>query len=392
MINLLAKIFIKDRNNVSSPVVHGQYGMLSGIVGIGFNLLLFAGKLLAGLLSNSIAIMADAFNNLSDVGTSVTTLVCFKLAGHKPDSDHPFGHGRFEYIAGLIVSMAILLMGFELGKSSIDKILNRTDVDFSITVVIILVISICVKLYMFLYNTSLAKKISSTSLKATAMDSISDTLGTTAVLVSMLLLKFTGINIDGYCGLLVAVLILLNGYKTLRETITPLLGQRPDGEYVRKIEALVMSYPEVIGMHDLVVHDYGPGRSMVSLHAEVDASADFVKTHDAIDNIERELSETFHCNAVIHMDPIVTDDEKTNAVCQKIKDLVRTLDAGISIHDFRMVSGPTHTNLIFDVAAPFSLKMTDSQIKEEIVKLVKGLGGKYIAKVTVDRLIVNTEA
>ena len=391
MINLLAKIFIKDRNNVSSPIVHGKYGMLSGIVGIGFNLLLFAGKLLAGLLSSSIAIMADAFNNLSDAGTSLTTLVCFKLAGHKPDSDHPFGHGRFEYIAGLIVSMAILLMGIELGKTSIDKIINRSDVVFSLTVVIILVVSICVKLYMFIYNTALSKKIGSSSLKATAMDSISDTLGTTAVLISMLLVKFVGINIDGYCGLLVAVLILVNGYKSLKETISPLLGQRPDADYVQNIEAHVMAHPEVIGMHDLVVHDYGPGRFMLSLHAEVDANEDFIHIHDAIDNIERELSETFNCTAVIHMDPIVTDDAKTDATSQMIKDLVKTIDSSISIHDFRMVSGPTHTNIIFDVAAPFSLKLSDSQIKEEIIHLVKGLGGNYIAKVTVDRLIVNTE-
>lgn len=371
--------------------MHRIYGILCGIVGIIFNLLLFSGKLLAGWLSRSIAIIADALNNLSDAGSSLSTLVCFDLAGHKPDTEHPFGHGRYEYISGLIVSMAILVMGFELGKTSIGKILNPSKVDFSLTVIFILIASVCVKLYMFYYNTSISKKINSSSIKATAMDSISDCFATTAVLLSMIILKFTNINIDGYCGLLVAVFILINGYKTLKSTISPLLGEQPDKKFVSRVESIVNAHDEVIGTHDLIVHDYGLGRFMVSLHAEVNANADFILTHDAIDNIEHELSETLGCKAVIHMDPIVTDDNLTNETCQMIKELVKSIDPDITIHDFRMVSGPTHTNIIFDIAAPYSVKLTDNQIKSEVLRLVKGLEGNYHAIITIDRLYVGKD-
>ncbi|MBP3501240.1 MAG: cation transporter, partial [Oscillospiraceae bacterium] len=301
MITLLSRWFIRDRDHVTDPAVRRAYGQLCGLTGIGLNVLLFIGKFLAGTISGSIAITADAFNNLSDAGSSVITLLGFRLAGRKPDPEHPFGHGRIEYISGLIVSGLILLMGAELAKTSFDKILHPAAVDFSVIAMVILAVSILVKLYMSLYNRQIGKKINSAAMAATAADSISDAISTSAVLAAMLVAKFSGLMIDGYVGMIVAVLILISGVKAAKETIAPLLGQAPETEFVQQIERIVMSHPPICGIHDLVVHDYGPGRVMISLHAEVPAGGDMLELHDVIDNAEIALRRELNCEAVIHM-------------------------------------------------------------------------------------------
>ena len=308
MISLLARLFIKPDPAREEPETRRAYGVLCGIVGICLNVLLFAGKFLAGTLSGSIAITADAFNNLSDAGSSFVTLVGFQLAGQKPDSEHPFGHGRMEYVSGLAVSVLILLMGLELGKTSIEKILHPEPVDSSPLIFAILCASILVKLYMFLYNRRLGKKLASPAMEATAMDSLSDSVATAAVLIATLVGRFTGLEIDGWCGVLVAAFILWSGINAVRDTLDPLLGTPPTHEFVQRIRDLVMAHSTILGIHDLIVHDYGPGRVMISLHAEVPANEDVLALHDEIDNVEKELREKLGCDAVIHMDPVVTDD------------------------------------------------------------------------------------
>lgn len=388
MISLLSKWFIKDRDNVTDPAVRRAYGSLCGIVGIALNLLLFAGKFLAGILSGSIAVTADAFNNLSDAGSSVITLLGFHLAGKKPDPDHPFGHGRIEYISGLIVSGLILLMAFELGKSSFEKILHPEVVDFSLLAIVILAVSVAVKLYMSFYNASVGKKIDSAAMKATAADSRSDAISTSAVLLAMLVGKWTGLMIDGYVGLLVAVLILIAGINAARETIAPLLGQAPEEEFVKDIERIVMSHAPICGIHDLVVHDYGPGRVMLSLHAEVPASGNILELHDVIDNAEFDLREQLGCEATIHMDPIVTDDGLTGELRRQVAELVKTIDERMTIHDFRMVPGGTHTNLIFDAVIPYDDKLKKDEVEKQIKELIHEMDGNYFAVVLVENSYV----
>ena len=382
MISLLARLFLRKKDPAD---LRRGYGMLCGAVGIGLNLLLFGGKFLAGTLSGSIAITADAFNNLSDAGSSFVTLVGFHLAGQKPDVHHPFGHGRIEYLSGLAVSMLILLMGFELGRSSLDKILRPSPVDSSPLVLGILCVSIAVKLYMAFYNHTLGKKLSAPAMLATAVDSLSDSAATFAVLAATLVGQFSGVLIDGWVGLLVAALILWSGAKSAKETIDPLLGTPPTHEFVQRIRDLVMAHPGIIGIHDLIVHDYGPGRVMISLHAEVPATENVLDIHDEIDNVEKELQEKLGCEAVIHMDPIVTDDGVTAETRQRVAALVRCIDDEISIHDFRMVSGATHTNLIFDAVVPFGFRLTDAQVAEKIKTAVRALDGTYYAVVHVER-------
>ena len=382
MISLLARLFLRKKDPAD---LRRGYGMLCGAVGIGLNLLLFGGKFLAGTLSGSIAITADAFNNLSDAGSSFVTLVGFHLAGQKPDVHHPFGHGRIEYLSGLAVSMLILLMGFELGRSSLDKILHPSPVDSSPLVLGILCVSIAVKLYMAFYNHTLGKKLSAPAMLATAVDSLSDSAATFAVLAATLVGQFSGVLIDGWVGLLVAALILWSGAKSAKETIDPLLGTPPTHEFVQRIRDLVMAHPGIIGIHDLIVHDYGPGRVMISLHAEVPATENVLDIHDEIDNVEKELQEKLGCEAVIHMDPIVTDDGVTAETRQRVAALVRCIDDEISIHDFHMVSGATHTNLIFDAVVPFGFRLTDAQVAEKIKTAVRALDGTYYAVVHVER-------
>lgn len=384
MITLLSHLFIKNRDDVTNPAVRRAYGQLCGMVGIALNLVLFVGKFFAGTVSGSVAITADAFNNLSDAGSSVVTLLGFRLAGKKPDPEHPFGHGRMEYVSGLIVAGLILLMGAELAKSSFEKVLHPEAVDFSALTAVILVVSVCVKLYMCLYNRRISRKIDSVAMAATAADSFSDSIATTAVLAAMLVGRFTGLMIDGWVGLVVACLILWSGVQAARDTISPLLGQPPKKEFVEEIERLVMAHEGICGVHDLVVHDYGPGRRMISLHAEVPASGDILEMHDLVDNIEQELSKTLGCQAVIHMDPILTDDAQTNELRARVAALVRGVDEQATIHDFRIVTGPTHTNLIFDAVRPFDGKMTNQEMAARIREAVRALPGSYYAIVKVE--------
>ncbi len=385
MVSLLARLFIKDNENTSSPAVRQAYGILCGSVGIALNILLFAGKFLAGLFSNSIAVTADAFNNLSDAGSSLITLVGFKMAGQKPDPHHPFGHGRIEYLSGLLVSVAILIMAFELMRSSIGKILHPQPVDFSLLTTGILLASIAVKIYMACYNGNIARKIDSSAMKATATDSLSDTLSTTVVLASMLIGHFTGLQIDGYCGVLVGLFIFYAGYDAARDTISPLLGQPPNPDFVKNVERIVLSYEPVLGIHDMVVHDYGPGRVMLSLHAEVPADGSLILLHDTIDNIEHRLHDELHCEAVIHMDPVVTDDDRTNHIRQKVTDILKNTYPEICFHDFRVVEGPTHTNIIFDIVVPFDYRNTDEEITDFLKDEIRRLDDSYFAVIQVDK-------
>ncbi len=387
MLTLLIKWFIRDSSNTTDPKVRTAYGVLAGAVGIGLNLLLFVGKLLAGTLTGSIAISADAFNNLSDVGSSLLMLLGFTLARQKPDPEHPFGHGRMEYIAGLFVAVAILLMGFELIKNSVEKVLHPEPVAMSFLSAAILVIAILVKLYMFVYNWRLAARIESSAMSAIALDSLNDAVATTVVLLSMGIVHFMELALDGWCGILVACFVLFSGFKAMRGTIAPLLGQPPDPALIRRIESIVLSDPNVLGMHDMIVHDYGPGRRMVSLHAEVPANGDILVMHDMIDNIEKQLRDTLLCPAVIHMDPVVTDDKLTDETYARVAEVVKGLDERATIHDFRMVMGPTHTNVIFDVVVPYDVPLSENQIKQRVAHMVHALDANYFATVDVDRSI-----
>ena len=389
MISLLAKWLIPNWEQVEDGAVRRAWGALCGFVGIGLNILLFAGKLVAGTLSGSIAITADAFNNLSDAGSSVVTLLGFRLAGKKPDAGHPFGHGRLEYVSGLIVAGLILLMGAELAKSSVDKILHPEAVTFSWLAAGILLASIGVKLYMYLYNRAVGKKIKSAAMSATAADSLSDTAATSAVLLAMVIGKLTDVQLDGWVGLVVALFILWSAVQAARDTISPLLGQAPDPMLVKEIESLVMAHDTVVGIHDLVVHDYGPGRCIISLHAEVPADEQVLELHDVIDNIEEELAQKLHCEAVIHMDPVVVGDPTVTALHQQVAALVKTIDPRITIHDFRMVPGQTHTNLIFDAVIPFDERLTRQQVADRIRQMVSEMEGDYRAVVKVENSYVS---
>ena len=385
MVQLLARCFIKNYEQTESPSVRQSYGVLCGSVGIGFNILLFIGKFLAGLISNSIAITADAFNNLSDAGSSLITLIGFKMAGQKPDTEHPFGHGRIEYLTGLLVSLLILLMGVELIKSSVSKILHPEATECTAVVAGILIVSILVKLYMYLYNRSTGRKIDSAAMMATAADSLSDMLSTSVVLIATLIGKFTGLQIDGWCGLLVGIFILYAGFSAAKDTISPLLGQPPQKEFVEKIESIVQSYPQVLGIHDLIVHDYGPGRVMISLHAEVPASGDMLHLHDTIDNIERQLHRELHCDAVIHMDPVMNDDEETQELKKQVTCCLHELDKSLNLHDFRIVKGPTHTNIIFDILVPFKFQLSDAEISRFMEEKIHSISASYYAVINIDK-------
>lgn len=385
MITLLSRCFIKNRENIQDPKVRQAYGVLCGAAGIALNLILFAGKFFAGFLSGSIAIMADAVNNLSDAGSSVITLIGFRMAGQKPDPHHPFGHGRIEYLSGLFVSIAILLMAAELVQTSFKKILHPEQIFFSPLIVLILLLSILIKLYMAFYNHRIGKKIGSTAMSAAATDSLSDTLATSVVLLSTLCSHFFDFLIDGYCGILVGFFIFFAGIKAARDTISPLLGQPPEPEFVQKIESIVMAHEGILGIHDLIVHDYGPGRVMISLHAEVPADGDILPLHDLIDNIEHELHQKLQCAAVIHMDPICTNDEETMHMRELVKGIVMGIDNRLSMHDFRVVKGPTHTNVIFDLVIPYKFEHTDAETIALIQKEVQDYNPSYYTVIDVDR-------
>ena len=388
MIELLSRIFIKNRDKVNDPAVRRAYGTLCSVYGIFLNVLLFAGKYFAGVLSGSVAIVADAFNNLSDAGSSVISLLGFAIAGKKPDLDHPFGHGRAEYLAGLLLSALIVAMGVELGKSSIEKIISPEPVEAALLPALILLASILVKFYMSLYNKAVGKKINSPSMEATATDSLSDCIATTVVLLSMGISYFFHVNVDGWAGLLVAAFIIFAGYNAMRDTLSPLLGKAPDPELVKEIEETALSHPEIVGIHDLIIHDYGPGRGFVSLHAEVNGKGEIFELHDAVDQAEREIREKFGILATIHMDPIDCDNEQLNQLRDAVADKLTEIDPRIKIHDFRMVPGPTHTNLIFDALVPADLKTTDGELSKRIADLVHRSWKKYYAVVDIDRSYV----
>jgi len=388
MIQFLARRFIRDCDNVEDPAVRRAYGALCGCVGIGLNVLLFLGKLLAGLATGSVAVTADAVNNLSDAGSSVVTLLGFKLAAQAPDQDHPFGHGRLEYISGLVVSMVILLMGAELGKTSLEKILHPEPVDFSPLAAGILCASILVKLYMVLYNRRIGRRIQSAAMAATAADSLSDCLATATVLLGALAGHFWNLQIDGWCGAAVALFILWSGFGAARETVNPLLGQPPSPEFVARIRDLVRAQPGIIGIHDLIVHDYGPGRRILSLHAEVPASGDILELHDVVDALERQLNEELGCLATIHMDPVVNDGGATSEARERVQAVVKVIDPAISIHDFRMVPGPVHTKLIFDAEVPYRFALTDQEVRRRIQSAVRALDENWSAVVEVEKSYV----
>lgn len=385
MVTLLTKIFIKDSKNTSSPAVRQAYGMLCGVVGIGLNLLLFAGKFFAGLLSGSIAITADAFNNLSDAGSSIITLIGFRMAGQKPDPGHPFGHGRIEYISGFLVSLLILLMAFELIKGSVEKIFHPQELTFSPVIVVILAVSILVKCYMALYNARIGRQLDSAAMKATATDSLSDMLATAVVLAATLVSHYAKLSIDGYCGVLVGLFILYAGFQAARDTLNPLLGQAPDPAFVKQIEEIVMSYEPILGIHDLIVHNYGPGRILISLHAEVSADGNLLELHDTIDLAEHRLHNELGCSAVIHMDPVCIHDEQTQRLKIMAQHVISTIDERLTLHDFRIVAGPTHTNLIFDVVTPYDFDYSDAGLCELISRRLKEQDASYCAVIEVDK-------
>ncbi len=388
MITLLARLFIKDRDKVADAAVRRAYGMLCSLTGIGLNVLLFLGKYLAGRLSGSIAMTADAFNNLSDAGSSVITLLGFRMAAKKPDPGHPFGHGRIEYLSGVAVSIIIIVVGVQLGLESIDKIMNPQPVDAGLLPMLVLVASICVKGYMFAYNRGIGRKINSPGMAATAMDSLSDSIATSVVLISMLLSRFAGVNADGWGGIAVACFIIFSGFKAAKETLSPLLGNPPDPQLVHDITSIVFSHSEVMNVHDLIVHDYGPGRLMVSLHAEVPGNGDIYALHDTIDTIEYELSSKLGCDAVIHMDPVSPDGTKTAHMRDELAEAAKSIDPRLSIHDFRIVDGPTHTNVIFDAVLPNDSKLTEEEAVAQLETLVHSLWQNSHPKVHIDRPFV----
>ena len=385
MIKFLAKIFIKDSENVTDHRVRSAYGYLCGAVGIVLNILLFVGKFAAGTLSGSVAVTADAFNNLSDAGSSVISLIGFRLASQKPDPHHPFGHGRFEYIASLVISIIIIVMGFELGKSSFEKIVRPEPVEYSALTFVILAVSILVKLYMFLYNRSTGKRIDSSTMRATAMDSISDAVSTTAVLVSSVIAFFTSVSVDGWMGLAVAAFILFTGFQSAKETVDSLLGAPPEKEFVDEVANIVLSHDGIIGIHDMIVHNYGPGREFVSLHAEVPSDGNMVEIHDTIDNIEHDILQEMGCLATIHMDPVDVRDEFTANVKKRVKVIIEAIDPVITFHDFRMVSGPTHTNVIFDIMVPYGYKLSDEEVVKRISDAIHESDENLFAVIEVDK-------
>lgn len=384
MVTLLVKLFKLEE--LPNDKKRGAYGKLCGIVGIFLNIILFAGKFFAGLLSNSIAITADAFNNLSDAGSSVVTLAGFKLAEQKPDPDHPFGHGRIEYLSGLIVSAVILMMAYELVKDSIDKILHPAEIEFSIIIVLILFASIAVKCYMAFYNFRIGKHIDSAALKATGTDSLSDCISTAVVLIATIIGHLTGLQIDGFCGIAVGCLIFWAGINAAKDTLDPLLGQAPEKAYVEEIEQTVLNFDKhIIGIHDLIVHDYGPGRQIISLHAEVPAEEDLLKIHDIVDNLEMALQKKLGCLTTIHMDPVVTTDKRVDELKEKCIDIITQIDPVLSLHDFRIVFGDSHNNLIFDIVIPHNFRLHDKEVLKTLQKKIKSsIGENYFAVIKID--------
>ncbi len=388
MLDAILRKFVPNYTKTGDRAARQSCGVLSGVVGIALNLLLFAGKLAAGLLAGAISVTADAFNNLSDAASSVVTLVGFRLAGQKADAEHPFGHGRMEYLAGLVVSLLILLVGVELGKSSVEKILHPEETQLSILTAVILLVSIAVKLWMGWFNGALAKRIKSEALRATATDCRSDAIATAAVLLGLILSRVFTLPLDGWVGVLVAILILKAGLESAKATLDPLLGQPPEPDEVQAIEAFILKYEPIQGIHDLVIHDYGPGRRMMSVHAEVPDNSDLMTVHDVIDHVERELKREFSMEAVIHMDPVQTGNPQVEKLRSTVAEQARLIHPELTIHDFRITAGPRFTNLIFDVVVPYEVKLDDRAVKEELTARLAALDPSYRAVIEVDRAYV----
>lgn len=385
MTQWLINRWLLAQGDAESGLSRERYGWLSGIVGIVTNVLLAGVKLIAGAWSGSVAITADGFNNLADVGSSVVTLVGFHLSGKEPDEDHPFGHGRVEYLSGLMVAVAIIVVGVEILKSSINKLLAPEPVVVTGWMIVVLVGSILGKLWLWYFNRKVNEKAKSTAIKAAAVDSLVDAQATGGVLLGITVGYFLERPIDGYMGILVSCAILKAGWDTIRTAIDPLLGQPPEPELVAAIEAFVMNYPEITGVHDLVVHDYGPGRCMCSIHAEVPMDAELMVIHEVIDHAERELKKHFHMEAVIHMDPIATNDPQVLATRHLMTELLVEIDPRLSIHDFRMTAGEQRKNLIFDVVVPSNLNLTDKQLKEMVEEKVNQWDETYGVIMSIDR-------
>lgn len=385
MTNLLIKLFVKDSKNTSDPAVRKRYGYLGAFTGIVLNILLFLGKLIAGILSGGISVIADAFNNLSDAGSSIMTFVGFKMAGMPADSEHPYGHGRMEYVSGIIISFIIMMMGFELGKSSVEKILSPEKSEFSILAVSVLGASLLVKLWMALFNTKLGRKIDSATMKAAAADSLSDCISTSVVIICMFIQLFSGFELDSYAGIVVALFILYTGFNTFKDSLTPLLGAKPKKELVEEIENTVMNYDGIVGVHDLMVHDYGVGRMVISLHAEISSKTDIMLAHELIDLIEDDLREKYRCSVTIHMDPVVVDDQKADEVKKVVLDIIKNIDSSLTIHDFRITDGVSRINVIFDLVTPFGFRYKDGELALMIKNAIAEKDGRLNAVITVER-------
>lgn len=381
---LLIRIFVKDHENTDDPRVRERYGKFAGVVGIVSNLILCIMKILIGLVSRSIAIIADGINNLADASSSIITLVGFKLASQPEDEDHPYGHARIEYLTGLFISIVIIVIGLQLLRTSIDKILHPDPLEFSCLTIIILVAAILIKLWQSLFNRSIGRKIRSVTLMATAADSRNDVISTSVVLISVIVGKFTGIQIDGYMGCLVALFIIWSGIQLVRETTSPLLGEAPDQELVDSIAEIVKKEPGVLGIHDLMVHNYGPGKIFASMHIEVDADGDLMESHDMIDNIEKRIKDELHVEFVVHMDPVKTDDPLITKMKKIIADALLPLDGVDNIHDFRIVPGPTHTNIIFDVVLAADCSLSEKEITGIAAEAARSVDNDFYVVITFD--------
>lgn len=384
MTNILIKLFVKDYQNITNFKVRERYGKFAGIVGIASNFLLFLIKITVGTLFNSIAIIADAVNNLSDSGSSLVTLVGFKISGKPADAQHPYGHARMEYISGLIVSFVILFLGLQLIQSSVRKIIHPEAAEFSVVTIWTLVIAILIKLWQCLFYRKIGKIIKSTTLMATSVDSQNDILATAAVLAAMLATRFTGYNLDGYMGAVVALFIMTTGIRLISDTISPLLGMAPTKELVDSIYKRILGYDGIIGLHDLTVHSYGAGQCFASVHCEVSAEQDIMVSHDIVDNIERDFLKDRGIHLVIHLDPVVTNDAKTTQLKETVHHLVKEISPEISIHDFRVVWGVSHSNLIFDVVIPFDFQWSDDELVKMITEKVYGINRNYHSVITID--------
>jgi len=371
------KLFIKDKDNISLAAVRARYGVVSGVVGIVSNLILFFIKIISGILSSSISIMADGINNLSDALSSVITIVGFKLSGKKPDEEHPFGHGRAEYVSALFVSVIIGVMGYELFKSSAIKIFSPEDIKYGMFTMISLVVAVFIKLWLYFFLKHTGKKISSQTILASSKDALSDCVSTLAVLLGIGVFKVFGINIDGYVGVGVSGFILYTGYITLKESLSPLLGIAPTKEMVTEIREIVLNSPGIVGMHDLVIHNYGPSRFMLSLHAEVRADRDVLNLHEEIDTLERRLNDTLGCESVIHMDPVETENEEVNHLRLVVTDIIEEIDSTLSVHDLRITKRKGYVNLIFDVLVPYEFKMSTEELDKIIKSKVKEYNSEY---------------